>query len=290
MKDEQQQSDNNAPVEGDTPEYTEKMVALAEGREPNLPDNSDDQQSDDQQSDDQQSGDAGDELILGKFKTQEDLANAYRELEKKLGSGDRRDRTQLGDDDAAESSEGDEPSSDDSSSDDDSSDDGKAPIDFERFTRSYAQHGELTEDDRAELEKAGFPRSVQDVYLRGLEARIEERTSAAVEAVGGEESFDRVRNWANENLSEAQQAAFNKQLNSAETAEDVAIAWENLAARYAKSKPAEATTVDGDGQVNGSRGFANRDELNKAVADPRYEKDDAYRKNVEAKMVATPWL
>lgn len=285
---------NPSADEGDSPEYLAKMHSLADGETP--PADPASPEGDQTPAGGDTSGDSGDELILGKFKSTDDLAKAYKELEAKLGSksGDGSgDSTpsdvtldEGSDDDAGDGSSDDDAGDD--SSDDDAGDD-EAPLDFEKYTRSFAENGGLTDDDYAELESKGFPRSMVDVYVKGLESMVSERTSAAAEAVGGEDKLAEVQKWANENLSDSERRAVNRQLQDASSAEEVGLIYETLNARYRKANPTEPAPVDGNGTTS-AIGYSSRQELADAMNDPRYGTDPAYRKEVERKVAATAWL
>lgn len=255
---------------GDSPEYLQSMLEKAGNAEV----------SDLNQQDDS--------LILGKFKDVEALAEAYKNLESKLGQP------------AAESPETtpEESATTDAEeasvelkrpTEDVSADDAESAKVFEEFGRKYAEKGEFTEEDYAALEAKGFPKDVVQIYEQGLKSLQQSRTTAAANAVGGTEALKQIQSWAGQNLSDAELAAFNKQLSSAQTAEDVGVIYATLKTKY-QAASGEANLVSGAASTPRGAAFSNRSEMVKAMSDPRYGSDPRYTKEVEQKVSNSDFL
>ena len=105
-------------------------------------------------------------LILGKFKTVEDLAASYKELEGKLGSTDT----------SEEEEQGEEVTEENESETDYHQiyGDGLAEvldevgIDPEDITNRFIENGNISDDDYTKLAEGGFSRQVIDTYLDGV--------------------------------------------------------------------------------------------------------------------------
>ena len=103
-------------------------------------------------------------LYAGKFKTVEDLANSYKELEGKLGA------TETTEEEVEEVTEENETETNYH----DIYGDGLAEvldevgIDPEDITNRFLETGNINDDDYAKLQEGGFSKQVIDTYLDGL--------------------------------------------------------------------------------------------------------------------------
>lgn len=147
----------------------------------------------------------------------------------------------------------------------------------------YDANGTLSDEHYESLEKAGLPREYVDSYIQGQEALAQSVMTHAYGLAGGtEESFNEMNAWAAQNLSEEELTSHNALVINDETS-DFAIA--RLYERYLAERPNETPLLDG-GTPPGSTGdyFKSSAEMQEAMGDPRYAKDDAYRKEVERKI------
>ena len=266
----------NDPQPG-TPEYDQKMASLADNV--NVQESKDSFNSEDTQGEpkgeDNQEGD----LILGKFKSYEDLEKSYKELEKKLGDPNRNKEPDVSLERAGEESK---------ESTEDPKDPKDEPSPFEQVAREYAEKGTFSDEAKETLSKQGVTPEMLSVYEAGLKSLQQERVNAAIKAVGGEEQFEAIRQWAGQTLSDGEFQAFNKNLQQAQTPEEIGLVYETLANRYNKVNQGEPTRIQGNATKSTSAGgFTNKAELAEAMNDPKYRNDGAYRKQVEAKLGAT---
>jgi hypothetical protein len=158
-----------------------------------------------------------------------------------------------------------------------------AGLDFDSFSRSYAENGGLTEDNYAELEAAGFPRDMVEQYIEGQEAIGSNLRADILTSVGGEESFKEMSTWASQNLDAKSLDAYNRAVDSRDP-DMMRMAVEGLQARYQRDNGSEPTLVGGNRQTNAGDVFRSTQELTAAMKDPRYSKDPAYRADVEQKL------
>ena len=229
--------------------------------------------------------DTKEELILGKFKSYEDLEKSYKELERKLGSrGEDKPEEKPSSETLERPDEGKEATKDG----EETKEEAQESEVFSKVAAEYAEKGEFTDESKEALKAQGITEEMLGVYEAGLKSLTQARVNAAVEAVGGEEQFNAIRDWAGTSLSDAEFSAFNKSLQSAQTPEDVAIVYETLAARYNRSNPQEPQRVQGNSSAQPtSSGYSSKAEMAKDVNDPKYRSDMAFRKQVEAKLGAT---
>lgn len=261
------QENNVAPEETnvDSPEYIQSMLDKAG------------------QSEVQDLNSQDESLILGKFKDVEALADAYKQLESKLGQPQADDSTP----EPAEASTLDLQRPDGDAKSTESGDD--SSVIFEEFGRKYAEKGQFTDEDYQTLAEKGYPKEVVQIYEQGLKSLQQARTSAATEAVGGSEALKQIQSWAGQNLSDGELAAFNKQLSQAQTPEEVGVIYATLRTKY-QAASGEATLVSGSSNTPKGAAFANRSEMVKAMSDPRYGTDPNFTREVEQKVSNSDFL
>ena len=204
--------------------------------------------------------------LAGKFASKEELEKAYLELEKKLGSPNK------------EEAHVDLSSVDQNKAEEIAKD---AGLDIDQMQQWYSQNGQLSEEHYKALEKSGIPKGIVDQYIAGQEAQAEKYRDSIISKVGGQDNFSAMVEWAKVNMSEQEIAAYNKATSSADMAvvENTVL---GLAYRYQSAVGKDPKLLGG--QTAGSSGFQSVAQLTEAMKDPRYEKDPAYRKEVQNRL------
>lgn len=203
------------------------------------------------------------EWLPEKFESASDLAKAYSELESRMGSQE-------------------SPESEEVTEDVDASDREALTMDDIRpFSEEFAEKGELGEESYQKLDELGFPRELVDNYIQGMAAYSQQQSTQMMAAVGGEESYNQMTDWASKNLSEAEINAYNAIMDSGDPSQ-IDIAVRGMHARF-KANDTEPSLIQGD-TVNVNNGFNSTAEVTAAINDPRYRKDPAYRKEVQQKI------
>lgn len=216
-----------------------------------------------------------------KFKSPEDMANAYSELEKKLGKGEARDEKPSTDDVSDEVT----PQDDTNTTEDEAREQvEKAGLDFDELSAKYWEKGSIEEADYAKLEKAGIPRHMVDQFAEGQKAVVQLERQEAFNLVGGEDSYTEMVQWAANNLTDKEIATYDKAVNGNDkAARQMAI--KGLSARFKGDSGYEpGRTVGGKGGRGGQDVYESVAELQSDMNDPRYSKDPAYIRKVEAKL------
>ena len=237
-------------VNQDTPEYIESMVNKAEGT-PQQPISQEPTPEEQKQ----------EELLLGKFKTQEDLIKSYQELEKKLSQ-----TKQPAKENNLKAEE--QPKIQE--------------INFEQAQNEFQENGSLSEETISNLEKSGLPKSYIDNYLAGLEALASRFEKSAYEIAGGEENYKKMTDWVSSNLSPDEIKAFNDGVGSDDKTALYHI--KNMTARFNSETKEPSLNY---GQTNTATSGARYESLAQMKADmknPRYATDSAFRKEVEMKL------
>jgi hypothetical protein len=226
-------------------------------------------------------------LILGKFKSVEDLAASYKELEGKLGQVTEEDQPQT-----EEETETTEPefNAEEFYGDGLASVLEEVGIDPQEISNRFQKSGEISEDDYTKLGEAGFSKQVIDTYLDGLrgtsEGTAEEIATSQIQgikdSIGGDEAYNQMVSWALENLPAEDQKAFNKVTETAD-APIIKMAVQGLYSQYKNAMGVEPNLVTGRASQSGPRPFQSAAEVEAAVSDPRYGKDVAYTQSVYAR-------
>lgn len=189
-----------------------------------------------------------------KFKSPEDMAKAYGEMEKKLSTPK----------DVPE-----QPS----------------PLDFDSYREEYKLSGSLSEGSIQALVSGGIPRGVIDSYVAGVQAVGEAQTREVYDSIGGQEKYTEMLDWATANLGEGEVQAYNNMVDS-EDRTGVLMAVKGLYAQYLQgggSNSARMIQPDSDSGA-AATGFRSVAELTTAMQDPRYAKDPAYRHDIEERL------
>lgn len=219
------------------------------------------------------------EWLPEKFDSPEQMADSYRELERKLSSGDSpstpdkeetgeqtdvEPQTQSGDSEVAQVVK-------------------NAGLDFDALQDRYAEDGVIAESDYEALEKAGMPKSLVDTWIQGQEALAQAANQEVFNIVGGEAQYRDMTEWASTNLSEVEVAGFNKAIDSGD-GDVIKLAVEGLKSKYQAVEGKQPNLIQGQASSQTGGGFNSVAELTAAMADPRYDRDSAYRQEVAAKL------
>jgi hypothetical protein len=195
-------------------------------------------------------------------KSIEDVIKAYQELEKTK---------------AEEKSP--EPSKDDKNA--------QEAIDenFQKWSKEYADNGgQLSDETRQEIVKDHkIPEKYLDIYMAGVQALSGNFTADALKGAEVDaESYPEMLEWAANNMTEKEIAAFNKSTDG--TSKETAImAVKDLKARYNGDEPNLANGEKGGPQSQDA--YKSEKELTKDINDERYQTGDrAFIKYVEEKL------
>ena len=237
------------------------------------------------------------ELLAGKYKSVEDLEKAYKELQTKLSRG-QSTAPEAEDNDAAD----DEADGDDETDDKPAGDareiygdliGGKlddAGIDFQEMNVRWQQSGTLESGDYDQLAEAGFNRDMVDAYLSGLQYKAAQDTALSVkevtsikESLGGEAEYNKMIQWAGDNLAPEEIEGFNQIINTQPMAA-VKMAVTGLHARYTAVEGREPKLIGGRASKGSSDKFESTAQLVEAMSDPRYSKDPAYQRKIQEKL------
>ena len=222
-------------------------------------------------------------LIGGKFKSQDDLLKAYNELQSKLGK--------------SEPDEEEEPSEEPTEPVEEEPDE-EEEVEVSENVRTFTdiatrfdESGGLTEEDMATLSGMDSKQLVETYfkYHAVQMARNTEQVATAKQlqsirdSVGGDEAYGEMIQWAGQNLAPEEIDSFNSVAGS-NNAAALSFAVEALSNRWKSVEGYEAPLVTGKKAPSKNKVFRSQAELARAISDPRYSSDPAYRMDVEEKL------
>ena len=222
-------------------------------------------------------------LLAGKYKNAEDLEAAYLSLQKKLGQDEEPDYEES--DEGYEEEESDEETE-------------YAPavsLINEASEEYYANDGQLSEETISRFSEM----SSQDLVNAYLEIQAnnpqapqqsvqmsEAQVNSVQNAAGGEANYNRVVDWAADNLSDEAINAFDSVVDSGNPMA-ISIAFQGIQAEYNEANGYEGRMLQGKPASSSGDVFRSQAELVAAMGDPRYDTDPAYRADVVAKLDAS---
>lgn len=211
------------------------------------------------------------ELIGGKFKSQEDLLNAYQELEKKFSSNQK---------DVQENPAPTETSEEATAQDEVGS------FSVTKFEQEFAESGSLSEASYAELEKNGFSKAQVDAYINGQQYYGESVKNAVYESVGGQENYVEVINWASDNMPPEIIKEYNDAVDSLDQAKMLRTL-EYMRFKKGESQPSAPRRLEGDAPAGGIQPYSSKVEWQNAQSNRLYGKDAKYTNMVDQRYLAS---
>ena len=245
------------------------------------------------------------ELLAGKYKNAEELEQAYVELQKKLGEKD--DVSQEGREETQEVEAKEEPETEQQLYQEDGS------VNYESVNKNYGEtlgnlfkeknvdpysiakhfyenNGQITQEMHDQLTGAGIAKEAVDSYLAGQAKQMgmnSDLSQADIDSiktsVGGEKAYDNLMDWAGQTLSQDAINSFENLVNTGDK-NSIQLAVNGLVAQYQNDNGYEGRMLTGKAAQTNTDVYKSQAQLVEAMADPRYDRDPAYRQDVIAKL------
>ena len=216
---------------------------------------------------------AQDDLLAGKYKNAQELEKGYLELQEKLGSQES-EVEELDDEEGGEGEYED--------------------LDILDELWEYETHNEeIHEEALAELQKMD-PVDIAEMHLayrkqveenggtQGQDFSAEQVTQLQG-VVGGKENYTRLVDWGQQAMSEQEINMFDAVMQKGDPI-SAFFAVKALAYAYQDAVGYEGKTIQGKAPSQSGNQFRSQAELVEAMGDPRYDKDPAYRRDVQQKL------
>ena len=220
------------------------------------------------------------QLLAGKYKSAEELEKAYVELQKKLGDNAEQEETETA---SAEGQPEDKPTLSDG-----------ATLITSATDEFYDNNGQISEETLNKFSSM----SSKDLVKAYMEVQqlpeYQPKEASAIDlsesdinqvqnAVGGEQAYGNMLNWARTNLSQDEISAFDSIVNTGSVGA-IRIAAAGLKAQYDAANGVEGKMCTGKAPTNSGDVFRSQQELVRAMNDPLYDNDPAYRQDVIEKL------
>ncbi len=219
---------------------------------------------------------AEDNRLAGKYKNAQELEKAYIELEKKLGQQPQETPEEAPSEPEAKEESKAEPE--------------EKPTQSTILDDLWTQATEGKEYSKETLEQLNQMKP-QDLAKMHLEFRAKnaprDLTEKDVEGlkgiVGGDANYKNMLSWAQQNLNEQEVNMFDQVMERGDPLAAF-FAVRSLAYRYNDAIGFDGNMVTGKPPKQNSDVFRSQAEVVKAMGDPRYEKDPAYRQDIMEKL------
>ena len=214
--------------------------------------------------------------LAGKFEDAEALEKAYIELQSKLGEPKEEKAEVKKEKTEAKEEVKEEP---------------KEEPDYEFLDKLWEESkNEKYSDDILDKLNDMKPADVAQLYLNyrsGVDTEPQELTQEQAtelqKSVGGEKQYNTMLQWASSNFDEAEISRYDKVMESGDP--DAAyFAVQALAAKYNDGVGVEGKMLTGKPAKAEGDNFRSQAEVVRAMSDPRYESDPAYRQDIYDKL------
>lgn len=211
------------------------------------------------------------ELLGGKFKSQEDLLKAYQELEKKMSQPkDEPADTQPKDEEVKDAPK---------------EEAGNIDFSVAKYEQEFVKNGSLSDESYADLEKKGFTKNQVDQYIQGQQAYADTVRNEIYGSVGGQAEYVDIITWASQNMPPATIKEYNDAVDSVNK-DKVLAQLEFMKFKRDQAQPRETRRLEGNAPVSGLQPYADKNEWQKAMTDRLYGKDAKYTNMVDQRYLA----
>jgi len=215
-----------------------------------------------------------DTLLAGKYKDAQELEKAYIELQGKLGKPKEEEPKE---EPKAEETKEEEPKEEEP--------------DYEFLDKLWEESkNDKYSDEILDKLNGMKPGDVAQLYLNyrsGVNSEpqdlTQEQATELQKSVGGEKQYNTMLEWASKNFDEAEISRYDKVMDSGDP--DAAyFAVQALAAKYNDGVGVEGKMLTGKPAKDKADSFRSQAEVVRAMSDPRYETDPAYRQDIYDKL------
>tara|TARA_R110000822_G_scaffold94601_6_gene216929 strand:- start:57 stop:821 length:765 start_codon:yes stop_codon:yes gene_type:complete len=161
---------------------------------------------------------------------------------------------------------------------------------IDTYSQEFFDTGELKEESYAALENLGYPKDLVDSFINGQKAVINQEQGKIYEEVGGTEAYEQMSAWASVNMTDAAKVAYNSAVQSGNMDQAI-LAVRGLRDTYHSAEGIRPNLLQGrTSSASANKEFRSTAELVKAMRDPRYKEDSAYRQDIENRLKASSIL
>tara|TARA_R100000152_G_C6758115_1_gene181971 strand:- start:62 stop:820 length:759 start_codon:yes stop_codon:yes gene_type:complete len=209
------------------------------------------------------------QLLAGKYKSAEELEKAHIELQKKLGEKSNKETEEKTEEKEVE----------------------EEPETTDVLEKLWDERNDgFSDDTLKELAQKG-PGELAKLYLqyrvrteKNLPQQLTDEDVTRLKSVaGGEKKYAQLMSWANSNLSDQEQRMFDHVIDRGD-AISCFFALQSLMNKYADSVGSDGKVITGKPPNQAADLFESQAEMIRAMEDPRYDDDPAYRNKIMKKL------
>ena len=216
--------------------------------------------------------------LAGKYESAEELEKAYIELQKKLGDKEETTEEPKAEEETEETEE--------------TSDDNPTVALINEASDEYYANGNKLSTETLDKFKQMSSQDLVNAYIEMVEknppqANQEADVSQAQinqiqNSVGGENQYQKLMQWAGQNLPDKEINAFDGLINTGNV-DAIQLGVQALKSKYDEANGYEGRMLTGKAATTADV-FRSQAQLVAAMSDPRYDTDPAYRQDVVAKL------
>ncbi len=156
-------------------------------------------------------------------------------------------------------------------------------VNFDELAAEYDSKGELSDESLKALEKAGYPKSVVDAYLDGLNAKTERFVSTVKGFAGGEKEFEQLKTFMSSQPKSVIDG-FNAAIQTGNLSQ-IQLTIEGIKAQMVRAYGTSNPTIMANRQAVGeAAGYTSIAQMTKDMSDPRYQTDPEFTRQVIRKI------
>lgn len=228
----------------------------------------------------EQMAEAEQSMLAGKFENAEQLEKAYLELQTKLGNRESQSQANQEQPDSIQEEEAEEVQEED-----------PTQLLIMNAAKDFVEGGQISEDTLKQFDGMSSRDVIQAMMNLPLQQQAEASAADLSDAqvnqiknvVGGEAQYSSLMEWASSSLPQNATQAFDDLCNTG-SPEAIQLAVLGLQAQYQQANGYEGNMVTGRAARETQDVFRSQAEVVAAMADPRYDKDPAYREDVFNKL------
>jgi len=168
-----------------------------------------------------------------------------------------------------------------------------AGFDVSPFQQEYDTNGDVSPESRDKIAEGlknvlgANARAIVDQFIEGQKVVHQNDRKMYMDAAGGDEAYTTMTTWAAQNLPADQVEVFNRQVTSGDRSATL-FAIEGLRAKFEAAVGREPSLLRASSTpaAGGLQPFRSTAEMVRAMQDPRYKTDDAYREDVKKRLAA----
>ena len=156
-------------------------------------------------------------------------------------------------------------------------------VDFDALADEYSNNGALSDKSMESLKKAGYPESVVNAYLNGLQALSDRFTNTVKGYAGGDEGYGKLVEFLKTQPKEVVDA-YNKTVQTGDLGQ-IRLTIDGLNAKMTRAYGTSNPTVMGNGSAHANaEGYTSMEQMTKDMSDARYQVDPKFTREVYQKI------